>query len=877
MLRIRRYRIFLIFSIIFILSLFQFLRSRDWSPPPEPAAPPVEVAGPPKAPAGDTKEDLFLSHGFAPESPVGKSKPEEEPLGAKNPVDHVGKPDLDLDPAPVTTSFKTTPTTVPADLKAEKPSHEPSHAHSPGVFNEEFGPEGQGRLEVILPDADRPAPHWKKLPEHFPVPPAELIRLPTGQPKALPKLQANFKDESTTEKIERMQKLTAIKESFQHAWNGYKQSAMGHDEVRPVTGGWRDPFAGWGATLVDALDTLWIMDLKDEFSAAVDEVKKIDFTTTFRKDIPLFETTIRYLGGLLGAYDISGHKYRVLLDKAVELAEILIGSFDTPNRMPVTYYYWAPDYVSQPHRAGTRVVLAELGSLSMEFTRLAQLTKDDKYYDAIARITNELEKMQNNTRLPGMWPLQLDASGCKKKGRPIDRLPPLKEEKEKETVPDVPTPRMPQRAPPTDINSYKSYMKRDEVSGLQVDAQPANYGEAQSTPAPTPFFEPACEEQGLTSPPYSTTDKFGLGGQSDSTYEYLPKEYMLLGGLNEQYRTLYETAMDTVRKYLLFRPMIKEDRDIRFAATVAVSDPKPGEDDRSLNYVYEGTHLTCFAGGMFAVGAKLFGLEGDMDIAAQLTDGCVWAYESTKTGIMPETFEVLPCEDVRSCEWDETRYRDALDPSMSTRIQRRVQLAEETQEQKDTAVPSPAAKSETSNLPLSKRDVPSAEQLQEHNDQTPTKTIPKANDRGSIQSIPSSGSAPSPKPSVLSHDDYVDTRIKEERLPSGFTKISSRKYILRPEAIESVFIMFRLTGDNYWREKGWEMFEAITKSTRTELAHSSIVDVTSETPMFTNVMESFWLAETLKYFYLLFSDPSVVSLDEYVFNTEAHPLKRPSS
>ncbi len=40
-------------------------------------------------------------------------------------------------------------------------------------------------------------------------------------------------------------------------------------------------------------------------------------------------------------------------------------------------------------------------------------------------------------------------------------------------------------------------------------------------------------------------------------------------------------------------------------------------------------------------------------------------------------------------------------------------------------------------------------------------------------------------------------------------------------------------------------------------------------------MESFWLAETLKYFYLLYSTPDVISLDEWVFNTEAHPFRVP--
>lgn len=201
---------------------------------------------------------------------------------------------------------------------------------------------GQGRLEANRPDTDIPEPHWKKFPEHFPVAKDALIHLPTARPMSLPKLQVTLKDESSTEKLKREQKLALIKDAFVHAWTGYSQNAMGHDEVKPMSGDYRNPFNGWGATLVDSLDTLWIMGLRDEFANAVDQVKKIDFTISPRKDIPLFETTIRYLGGLLGAYDVSGHKYPVLLDKAVELAEILIGAFDTPNRIPQTFYYWAP-------------------------------------------------------------------------------------------------------------------------------------------------------------------------------------------------------------------------------------------------------------------------------------------------------------------------------------------------------------------------------------------------------------------------------------------------------------------------------------------------------------------------------------------------------
>jgi mannosyl-oligosaccharide alpha-1,2-mannosidase len=60
------------------------------------------------------------------------------------------------------------------------------------------------------------------------------------------------------------------------------------------------------------------------------------------------------------------------------------------------------------------------------------------------------------------------------------------------------------------------------------------------------------------------------------------------------------------------------------------------------------------------------------------------------------------------------------------------------------------------------------------------------------------------------------------------------------------------------------MFQSIEKLARTAYAHAGIVDVTTVNTGKINKMESFWLAETLKYFYLIFSEPDLVSLDEYV-------------
>lgn len=125
-----------------------------------------------------------------------------------------------------------------------------------------------------------------------------------------------------------------------HSWRGYKQQAWLQDEVTPVTGGFKNGFGQRAATLVDALDTLYIMGLDEEFEEAVHAVKKIDFTTTAVQRLNVFETTIRYLGGLLSAHDLSKGKHSTLLHKAVELGDMLYAAFDTPNRMPVTRWDW---------------------------------------------------------------------------------------------------------------------------------------------------------------------------------------------------------------------------------------------------------------------------------------------------------------------------------------------------------------------------------------------------------------------------------------------------------------------------------------------------------------------------------------------------------
>uniref|UniRef100_A0A0C9RRM4 alpha-1,2-Mannosidase n=1 Tax=Wollemia nobilis TaxID=56998 RepID=A0A0C9RRM4_9CONI len=97
--------------------------------------------------------------------------------------------------------------------------------------------------------------------------------------------------------------------------------------------------------------------------------------------------------------------------------------------------------------------------------------------------------------------------------------------------------------------------------------------------------------------------------------------------------------------------------------------------------------------------------------------------------------------------------------------------------------------------------------------------------------------------------------------------------LLRPETVESLFVLHRITQDSKYREWGWQIFQAFESHTKVDSGgYSSLNDVTVLPPSRRDKMETFFLGETLKYLYLLFGDSNVLPLDRFVFNTEAHPL-----
>lgn len=335
-----------------------------------------------------------------------------------------------------------------------------------------------------------------------------------------------------------------------------------------------DPFNGWGASIIDTLDTLLIMGLENEYNQCRPHINQVNFNWVQGRDwsrgytseadvdegadpedenapmsvwkvdrdknvnIPVFETCIRYMGGLMAAYDLSGDE--LLLDRAKELAELLAGAFNTESGVPAGRI----DPGFRGVRRITMVSLAEAGSMSLDLVRLSQITGNRTWYDLVQRNMDFLEQraMPRMGTLSPLLPIMIPTGG-----NPDSRL----------------------------------------------------------------------------------TGSISWGGQSDSYYEYLIKTYKLLGGnkVAQGWAKLYEGSIDLARSLMFSHLTLSPDVNLLAIGTYHMS---------RTGHVMEVEHLTSFAGAMLGLGAKLLGRTKDMEDALKFTETCYWISASTPTGLQPE-------------------------------------------------------------------------------------------------------------------------------------------------------------------------------------------------------------------------------------------------
>ncbi|KIK90609.1 glycoside hydrolase family 47 protein [Paxillus rubicundulus Ve08.2h10] len=194
----------------------------------------------------------------------------------------------------------------------------------------------------------------------------------------------------------------AVVDIFVDSYEPYMKYAWGHDDLLPVSESYTDGRNGWGASIVDAMSTMWIMGRHDWFNQAVNYTATVDFSKSKTDDtVSIFETTIRYVGGLLSAYELSGYQYDVLVNKAEQLAQQMAYAWVGNNAIPFEYI----NFTAHEPTIATSTI-SGIGSLTLEWNRLSLYTNNDTYRQLAEKSVQHIINM--SPPLPGMPAKNID-------------------------------------------------------------------------------------------------------------------------------------------------------------------------------------------------------------------------------------------------------------------------------------------------------------------------------------------------------------------------------------------------------------------------------------------------------------------------------------
>uniref|UniRef100_T1JM49 alpha-1,2-Mannosidase n=1 Tax=Strigamia maritima TaxID=126957 RepID=T1JM49_STRMM len=248
--------------------------------------------------------------------------------------------------------------------------------------------------EVFVENEQIPDPNAKLFPENV-QPQPQIAEPDKSERKPEPERIKVYFSGPTNER------QSAVVSAFKYAWAAYKEHAWGHDHLKPISKTYSDWF-GLGLTIVDSVDTILIMGLKEEYDDArqyISEVLNFDKN----KDVNCFEVTIRVLGGLLGTYHLTNDE--LFKNKAVDLADRLLPCFSSKSGIPYSDVNLR-SHRSHPPRWGPDSSVSEVSTIQIEFKDLSRLTGDPKYEAAADKVSQHLHEQPKQD---GLVPIFINA------------------------------------------------------------------------------------------------------------------------------------------------------------------------------------------------------------------------------------------------------------------------------------------------------------------------------------------------------------------------------------------------------------------------------------------------------------------------------------
>lgn len=684
--------------------------------------------------------------------------------------------------------------------------------------------------------------------------------------------------------------IKQIKDIFMKSWN-QEQLLLKSNLRREST---------WPIDLIDSLDTLYLCGETKLFQDSVNIIEDFDFRVPplAMEVIDIPDITTRVLEGLLSAYELSMDKR--LLNKAKHVADFILRSFDTPNRIPILKYFWKSDLRNRfPDRT---VPSGQLTTMALAFIRLSQLTRLNKYFDAVERVFTTIRQSYNEFDMEFMLPDVVDASGCQLLTQEeIENGAHLKGSSIMKSINEnfkfVHCQQLGKFLnPPMDDNSlrgqsqYQAYRINEKtvpilenlfkINDLFQSSYDILDGSSKSTNAAT--MDPSIGSEVEAVDEIIEKRNFKDGAKKDSTKNTVGDKSLI------DSQTFLTNSISNIFKFMTFRPMLPkqtENKKFNFLNSILTKSqfmPTTNELDVTIRKSYDVSLYSCRLGGILGLSSRVPHRGGIntkyilpsslLEMSEIITQSCFMLMEEFD-GLLPQKFELDPCTDETNgnCEFNgETKSRMIANGEYET-----------FENDLDVGI-------KVSNYGKGGNDQKAKRNLLSKDGVTETQNI-KGDTVGSSKSIAEIDGdevtqirrvftlGKDIKPHITTDDTMGSQWKNHPDWPFWVNKVESRR-LLDSNIIESIFYMYRISGEQKWRSMGKQSFGILMQELM-ELNSGAkglwqIKEFYENGEKVNNDLPSYWFSRTLKYYLLLFSDGDKVSLDKHILTQGGHIIKK---
>lgn len=637
----------------------------------------------------------------------------------------------------------------------------------------------------------------------------------------------------------------------------------------------------WPLELLDTLPFLIILNDRNRIDKVLQVLAKTNFKYPPPSSAPFInieDIAMSGLSGLISAYDLNNEPR--FLDYAKDMANFVLRSFDTPNRMPIVKYPWKSKLTNR--FSYRRENLGTMTNWSLQLLRLSQITENDEYFDAVARVYHMIGKSLGEYAVDYLFPQSIDPTGClvfsdeeldsqtKMKGSVMKSI--------NENLEFVHCLQLNKFTRSND-NSQKQIFKMDYktqsiYSSLLKSLHLLNGHDIMALMYPKEKHivdVDKHDDESKTDPELNIPDSKDKKDKSSDTLRALKHSKSSSDSKVSSKRIIrnaLESVMDLMA-YTPWTPLTDNDNLTLISSLEAYTKfiPTTNELEIKLHKPYDFVRDSCSIPAILALSSKsLVGKREFMNVSSDMIESCFKIYDYFD-GKVPQKAILDPCKS-ETCVFDEEMKIKMILEGKYKNYESNYETSKNLQH---------ANKDGT--IKISKdeelRHVISDNIFMNDGDQTKIKlkkvTILEK-DQDTLSHI------------GLDAND-IDIEQKSWNLKDGrplWVNEMESPSIMSPRLIESIFYMYRLSGDEKWRQMGKNHFEILMSALKTSNQGPKgmwkISDISkssgSSTEEATISIPSYWFSQTLQYFYLLFDDVNVYSMDDYIFTSSGHPLRR---